>query len=267
MGGPGESAPPPSIRDPHSQQVRPDFVNQPVGAHGRGARQIEIDLARLETQRIIAHDHHDPRSRSFDMMRTQILQSMDLKEWQTLAVTSPSPGCGKTLTAINLALSMARQRDRSVLLVDMDLKKPQIGSRLGFRCDHGIVSVLDGHASVADITVDALVGDLRISILPCERPVTNSSERMASRAMSALLVDLAKHDRSQIVILDLPPMLAGDDVISILPHIDCVLFVAAVRTTTITEIKECNKHLHSSTVVRVALNKVTETGPTYPAYY
>jgi hypothetical protein len=61
-------------------------------------------------------------------------------------------------------------------------------------------------------------------------------------------------------------MLTGDDVLSLLPQIDCVLFVAAVGSTTVTEIKECNKHLQSTSVVRIVLNKVSETGPSYYHY-
>src|SRR5690554_5181668 len=57
-------------------------------------RQVTLDEARLEYNRIIAHDPADARVKSYDMMRTQILQSMDLKEWQLMAVTSPTPSCG-----------------------------------------------------------------------------------------------------------------------------------------------------------------------------
>ena len=85
----------------------------------------------LESRRIISYDVADQRSKSFDMLRTQILQSMHQNKWQVLAITSPTAGCGKTLTAINLALSVARQPECSALLVDMDLQKPQVARRLG----------------------------------------------------------------------------------------------------------------------------------------
>ena len=71
----------------------------------------------------MSHDIVDARSKSFDMLRTQVLQSMDLKSWQLLAVTSPTAACGKTTISVNLALSIARQPHRSVLLVDMDPAK------------------------------------------------------------------------------------------------------------------------------------------------
>ena len=176
------------------------------------------------------------------MLRTQVLQSMDLKSWQLLAVTSPTPACGKTLTSINLALSIARQPERSVLLVDMDIEKPQVANYLGLKCETGLLSVLGGRVPLQNALVQASVGGYQLTVLPCESSAAHSSEYMASRAMSTLLHELKNEDRSRIIIFDMPPVLAGDSVISILPQIDCVLFVAAVGTTTASEIKECNKH-------------------------
>ena len=120
-----------------------------LGAGGSKIKEAALNLAHLEAYRIIAHDRTDLRSRSYDMLRTQVLQSMDLKSWQLLAVTSPTPGCGKTLTSINLALSIARQPERSVLLVDMDIEKPQVANYLGLKCETGLLSVLGGRVRVA----------------------------------------------------------------------------------------------------------------------
>ena len=226
---------------------------------------IELRHKQLEAERIVAHDITDPRSKSFDMLRTQILQSMDLKEWQVLAVTSPTPGCGKTFTSINLAMSIARQREKSVLLIDMDLQKPQIASRLGIRPAHGLVSMLEGKASLAEATARVRISNTQFSVLPCERSVTQSSDWMASSAMATFLRSLRQNDRSQIIILDLPPVLTGDDVLLVLPHIDCVLFVAAAGLSTASEFRECNKHLQSTAVVRIALNK--SSAASSPHYY
>jgi Mrp family chromosome partitioning ATPase len=90
---------------------------------------------------------------------------------------------------------------------------------------------------------------------------------MSSQAMTSLLTEIKRQSKSRIVIVDLPPILVSDDVISVLPQIDCVLFVAAVGTSTLTEVKECNKHLQSTSVVRIVLNKVTEPGTAYYYYY
>ena len=156
-------------------------------AGGQHVRSVALDEAHLESRRIISYDVSDQRAKSFDILRTQILQSMDKKKWQVLAVTSPTAGCGKTLTAINLALSIARQPERSALLVDMDLQKPQVARRLGIRCETGLLSVLEGHATLPEAMISAYAGRHQLMVLPAERATADSSEWMASRAMQGVI--------------------------------------------------------------------------------
>ena len=86
--------------------------------------------------------------------------------------------------------------------------------------------------------------------------------------MTGTLPQAIKRDfRSRIVIFDLPPILTGDDVISILPQMDAILLVAGVGTTSVADIKECQKHIKGTPVVRVVVNKVTEATDAYRAYY
>jgi protein-tyrosine kinase len=230
-------------------------------------QELELDSTYLQSHRIVAYDGKDPRSRPFDVLRTEVLRSMDLKGWKTLAVTSPTPGCGKTSTAVNLALSMARQPERHVCLVDLDLRKPQVAAILGLkRPGEGVLDVIEGRTDADSAIILARIGSSRLKVLPTS-PCPDSSDVVASAAMRALLKDLgAKYSESRIVILDLPPLLTGHDVISILPHVDCVLLVAAVGTSKISEIEECYKYLEGVDVVRVVLNKVPESSTSH-AYY
>ena len=228
-------------------------------------RQFPLKSAHLKSQRIISYNNEDLRSRPFDMLRTQVLQSMQAKAWQFLAVTSPTAGCGKTVTAINLALSIARHPETSVLLVDMDLQRPQVANVLGIPCDQGLLSLLKGRTNLSDAVIQACIGDQRFMVLPCESVTSHSFEWMVSRSMNELLKKIKQNYRSSIVIFDLPPILASDDVISILPQMDCVLFVTAIGLSTVPQIKDCNKHLESAPVVRVVINKSSELGAAY--YY
>ena len=228
-------------------------------------QEVELNFAHLQSQRIVAYDGNDLRSRSFDMLRTEILRSMDLKGWKTLAVTSPTPGCGKTLTAINLALSTARQPDRQVFLADLDLRKPQVAACLGLKCREGVLGVIEGRIEADSAIIRARAGASRLEVLPTA-PTSNSSDLVGSSAMRMLLQDIAGPGQSRITFLDLPPLLTSHDVISILPQVDCVLLVAAVGTSTVSEIEECNKHLESTDLVRFVLNKVPETSVNHHYY-
>jgi Mrp family chromosome partitioning ATPase len=251
----------PSERAP---SISPALPVSPAPAPKPG-RESKLDNANLEAKRIVAHDRMDPRSRPFEMLRTQVLQSMDENKWRVIGVTSPTPGCGKTVTALNLALSVARQPGRSALLLDLDMQKPQVANYLQLPGGPGLLSVLQGRSTLESSIIEAAVGPNRLSVLACESASSHSSEWMASSQMRTLLQSVNSYSGSGIVIIDLPPMLAGDDVLSILPQIDCVLFVAAIGTSRSNDIKECYRHLKSIPVVRVVMNKASELNTVY--YY
>src|ERR1700751_3874175 len=78
--------------------VRPDLI-APSAPRPYANKEVALVREHLESKRIIAHDVADPRSKSFDMLRTQVLQAMEIKSWQTLGVTSPTAGCGKTVVS------------------------------------------------------------------------------------------------------------------------------------------------------------------------
>ena len=253
----------PSWEVPPQQQAE-DLDSVAYRDQGRRMREAQLDGALLKSKRIIAHDIKNPLTRPYDMLRTQILQSMNAKNQKILAVTSPTPSCGKTVTAINLALSISRQTERSVLLVDLDLLKPRIGSYLGLKSNLGVKSVLEGRSKLAGAIVHARINEQRLMILPATS-MAGSGELMASRAMGIMFHDLKQEFSSDIIIVDLPPILSTDDVITVLPQIDCVILVVAVGHSKISDIVESNRHLQSSEVLRIVVNKVPESD--MPHYY
>jgi protein-tyrosine kinase len=108
-------------------------------------------------------------------------------------------------------------------------------------------------------------GTQRITVLPTVS-TRESSELMGSRTMRTLLQDIRRNYQSHTIILDLPPILSSDDVIAILPQIDCVLLVAAVGISKASEVEECNRHLHSNHLVRLVVNKSNEQNSHYYYY-
>ena len=235
--------------------------------HNSKIRSVELNPAFLESTRIVAYEgNNDVNARYYDMLRTQVLQEMDQNEWQFLAVTSPTPGCGKSVTSCNLAMSIARLAGRSILLVDLDLQKPRVSNYLGLNSKFGVLSVLDGRATPSAVAVEASVGKSKLMILPGEVCKRGAAEWMASDAMSTMLQSIKREFRSRIVIFDMPPLLIGDHVISILPQMDAVLLVAGVGSSSVTDIKECRKHLASSSVVRVVVNRVKDKTEDYYGY-
>ena len=250
-------------RPPDRQELRVAPKNDRLTTFGTRIQDVELDAAYLRSRRIIAYDQMDANTTSFDMLRTQVLQAMDVKEWKFIGVTSPTPSCGKTVTAINLALSIARQPERSVLLVDLDLRKPNVANSLGLKPSEGVLSIQENQTTLTRATIHAHIGSLPLMVLPTEAPVTGSSDRMASRAMSEMLLEIKRDYQPQIIVLDLPPVLSQDDVLAILPRLDCLLLVTAVGTSTIADINECMKHVHSTEIIRIVLNKVPPSRSKY----
>ena len=229
-------------------------------------QEVELDPTYLQSQRIVAFDGKDPRSRSFDILRTEVLRSMDLQHWRTLAVTSPTPGCGKTVVSTNLALSIARQSDRQVCLVDLDLQSPQIASTLGLQ-EHGRSAGRRPERHRSGRRDDDRSGRKQPIGSAADRTTSESADLVASVAMKGFLQDLTGYGQSRFLVIDLPPILTSHDVISILPQVDCVLFVVGVGVSQVSDIEECEKHLATTNVVRVVLNKVSKSTATYAHNY
>ena len=224
---------------------------------------VTLDPISLERHRIIAGNKDDPRTASFDMLRTHVLQKMRESGFRTLAVTSPMPDCGKTTIAINLALSAAQLTEMAVLLGDLDLRRPKIGDYLGLDMDHGLSAYLEGSVPLEGALVDPRIGHLLI--LPNGKAFPNAAEILTSAEIKSLVEDLKSDDKDRVTIFDLPPMLPTDDAIAFLPQVDCVLLVVEDGATKKPELGEALRLLKGTTLLGVVLNKSDANAR--PAYY
>ena len=225
----------------------------------------KLNPAHLETTRIVAFNGEDPKTGAYDMLRTRIMQKMRFSGWHVLGITSPRAGCGKTVTSINLALSHARQPDQTVILADLDFRKPNIARYLGIDARHDIHSVLNNDAQLTSSFCRPDIGGPGLRILANAAPVMDPSIIVHSQRMRKLMKSMKDAAGSGLVIVDLPPVLAADDVIALLPQLDCILLVVAAGETTPSEIEECDRMLSAANSVDIALNKSDETDHSY--YY
>ena len=127
-------------------------------------------------------------------------------EPRVIMVTSALPGDGKTFTSINLALSLARERDLSVLLVDADLPKPHVSKIFGIERESGLLDALvDDGLNVESLVLATNIRGL--SILPAGNPAEGTSELLSSDRMRQIARMLCAHDPRRLVLLDSPPLL------------------------------------------------------------
>jgi len=227
----------------------------------RHTKVVKLDPLHLEENRIISYTKNDPRSMSFDMLRTQVLRKMQENKWRTLAITSPTPDCGKTVVSINLALSTAQQTEQTVLLVDFDLRKPKVSQYLGLPPGITLIDYLEGDAELADVFVNP--GVPRLTLLPNDSPVVNASETLTTTKMKALVSDIRDRYESRMIIFDLPPVLTTDDAMAFLPQVDCALMVVANGASTTSDVKEASRLLQQTNLLGVLLNKSEEESRAY----
>ncbi len=227
-------------------------------------RVVKLQVEQLEKNRIVALNKNDPKSMIFDLLRTHVLQKMEENGWRTLAITSPTQEAGKTVVAINLAMSIAQQTNKTAMLVDFDLRRPKIGPYLGLPMEKSLNDLLDGTAELSEVLVNPDMP--RLVVLPTRNPVRRSTETLSSKKIAELIKELRERYESRIVIFDLPPVLVTDDAIALLPQIDCVLMVVANGMSTKREIEDSLRYLPAAKLIGTVLNKA-ETEPVGYYYY
>ncbi len=206
----------------------------------------------LDQHRIVGHRTRSKEADTFRFLRTQILRTMNENGFKTLAISSPRYGDGKTTTATNLAVSIAQDLKQTVLVVDLDLRKPSLAEYLEIDAKVGLTDYLADKASVKDCLVRMPFE--RISIFPAGNPVDRSSETVGSPQMEKLAEELKSRYDDRIIIYDMPPLLEQDDPLVFLPHVDAFLMVVREGVTTVDEIKRSLDILESAKVVGVVLN-------------
>ncbi len=225
-------------------------------------RSVALDPAVLEWNRVVMDDQSSA-SAAYKVLRTRVLQRMRRNNWKTLAVTGTCPDEGKSLTALNLSINLARHVGTSVVLVDMDLRKPSIHRHLGISPKHGLGDHLRGGVPLEHVAV-RLGGLDRLGVITNERSFANSSEILSS-PQAADLVDQVKQGEDRIAVFDLPPVFAGDDVLAFAPVIDAVLIVLAQGTTRRNDLTAVRELLQNVNVVGAVLNRSSEE--VAPYYY
>ena len=228
-------------------------VNGEAGRPHARAQVLRIDRSRLDDKPVVMPGDAGPAAHAFRMLRAHLLQRIRHHRVRTLGVVSAADGEGKTITAVNLALSMAVEPNQAVLLVDLDLRRPSVVSTLKLPVERGLESWFAGTtASIRDITYP--VEDFpRLSILPTVSPVVASSEALAGARAQAMLGEF-KHDANRLVLLDLPPLLLTDDFMTVAAHLDGVVIVAREGRTKRDDLTRMEEILGPARVLGTVLN-------------
>ncbi len=213
---------------------------------------IAVEEEHLEKNHIISYRTRSEESDIFRILRTQVLQIMNQSGLRTLGITSPRYGDGKTTVALNLAVSIAQDLKQTVLLVDIDLRKPDITKYLGVDAKFGITDYCLYNTPISECIIRPSFE--RLSVLPAGSALDNSSEVLGSPRMAHLAEELKDRYADRLIIYDMPPVLAQDDPIAFIPNIDAFLLVIRDSFTQISDIKQTMNLLSGANVIGTVLN-------------
>lgn len=222
---------------------------------------VEIDPKHLEEHRIVALDKMNPGSWVFDTLRTQVLQKMDENNWQSIAIISPTAASGKTITALNLGISIAQSPQKTSMVVDFDMRKPKVATYLGINHPKSMNEYLKDKADLSEIILNPSIP--RFTVIPTNAQVKNSSEVLSRSKVRGLMNELKERYESRIVIFDLPPILQADDAMVVLPHVDCALLVVSDGNNTESELIQTMRLLDKTNILGTVINRSEEKARSY----
>lgn len=217
-------------------------------------RTIEVSQAVREKNRLVAAIPGHPLQDNYRMLRTRVLQEMKANGWNTLGVVSPTKGAGKTLTAINLAITIARDLSHTALVFDTDLRRPSVCEYFDYVPEYGINDYLFNDIPLSKVLFHPDMD--RLTVLAGSEPNSESAEILSSPKFKALFSDIRSRYDDRIIIVDSAPMLEVDDVLTLIPNIDCMLIVVESGATTTDDLAKTIELLNGVPIIGTVLNKV-----------
>jgi protein-tyrosine kinase len=195
---------------------------------------VELDAAQLTDKGLFIGASDHPAAVGFDILRTRLLHGLAEKGWRRIAVTSPTHGCGKSFVAINLALSLARRPASRSVLVDLDLRHPEVAKILGIAEDRALGEFLSGEQPLEGV-FRRFGRNLALGLNA--QAIERASETLHDPHTVAALTAMIDQLDPEVVLYDLPPALVSDDVLALGSSVDAVLLVTDGTQTTPEEIR------------------------------
>ncbi len=252
----------------------PPPISQIQNLTGKESRSLDLDLERLGKMGFLTPEAG--RTQLSEEMR-QIKRSLLIhaskggdgegRRSNLIMITSSKPNEGKTYTSLNLAMSIAKERDKTVLLVDADIAKPGVTRLLEMGEAEGLVNYLLGEVTdISDIMLKTNVPNLRF--IPAGKRHIHSTELLTSDRMISLVQGLCERYTDRIIILDSPPLLATSEASVLTELVGQIVMVVEAEKTTKQEIDEALSLVSEDVSVGLVLNKARGLyGSDYYGYY
>jgi len=280
----------PEVPDARETQPRasPDVRVEPDSAQGavpisavasaRAAapapRRITLNIDRMRQYGIVTPDQGRTQiAEQFRVIKRPLLTNAFnrgpgmIKNGNLIMVTSALAGEGKSFCTVNLAMSIAMEMDRTVLLVDADVARPTVPKILGLGVEIGLLDILqDEKLDLADALIKTNIE--KLTLLTAGRRHSHSTELLASQSMAELLKELAERYADRVVIFDSPPLLLTSEARVLATQMGQIVLVVEAETTSQQAVKETLRQIESCDVVNLIYNKARSfSGGEYYGYY
>ncbi|HEX3500344.1 MAG TPA: XrtA-associated tyrosine autokinase [Stellaceae bacterium] len=254
-------APPPPVIPPTTSAVSPLTAPAGEGSPRRPGPYVTLDLGKLQVSGFVTPTGSRTRiAEEFRVIKRPILLRAfatgeeRIESGNLMMVTSAKPGEGKTFTAINLAMSMASERDIHVLLVDADVQRPSVFQVLGLPPQKGLLDVLsDSNLNPADVLTRTNIRNL--TLMAAGTPSLATTELLASQKMIDLMQDIATRYQDRIIILDAPPVLASSEPSVLALHVGQVILVVEAGKTGRRAVEQTLTYIGGCPNISIVLNK------------
>lgn len=219
------------------------------------SRFVKIDIPTVLNNRCIAVDTRIPEVEVFRILRALILRRLEQRsESRTLLVTSAVPREGKTTTAINLALTLAKEFSQTALLVDCDFRQQQVHYMLSYDSKVGLVDHL-----LYDIPFPEIVvwpGIKKLTVISGGKPSGSYCELLSSPGMRQVIAEMKARYPERYLVLDAPPVLTCADTLALAPLVDGIVVVVREGKTSRHDIVRAMEMLPRDKVVGIVLNRM-----------
>lgn len=257
-----DTTPTPVVREPAPAEPE-------VPVHHPALERIDFDLATCAKYNILVSDGQlDAAGRAaaaYRLMRSRVLHRVKSGNSWCIGITSAGPGEGKTITALNLAISIARDRQRMVYLLDLDMRSPTMLEWVGCRPTRQLSQYFTEGLAPEQVLYATSVENLVIAGV--RDPVQGASELLASTRLDELLKYVRRRSPDALVVIDLPPVLSTDEALVVAPRASFMLLVVSEGVTRRDGLARALDLLSDFTVAGVILNRSTEElGADYYGY-
>lgn len=226
-----------------------------------GEHKVHLDMENLRRNNILTADTENSIvAEEFRIVKRSLLLNAfakgdaEIENGNIIMVTSSQPNEGKTFCSLSLAMSMATERDLTVMMVDADVAKPDILQTLGINAGKGLIDVIENKdLDLRDCLIRTNIDNL--TILPAGKKHNLTTELLASERMGEIIDEIAQRYNDRVIIIDSPPVLASSAASVLALHVGQVLFVVEAEKTGEAELKESLEMISACKNINLVLNK------------